>query len=37
MERVAPQLVVRLHVDHKDWRTHVDSLQQQFKVYCNFN
>jgi len=26
VERLAPQLVLRLHVDHKDWRTHAETL-----------
>jgi len=28
-ERLSAQLVVRLNVDHKDWRTHVESMQEQ--------
>ena len=32
LEQVAPQLVLRLHVDHKDWRTHVDDMEEQKKV-----
>ncbi|KAF0976416.1 hypothetical protein FDP41_004315 [Naegleria fowleri] len=28
-ERLSSQLVVRLNVDHKDWRTHVESMQEQ--------
>jgi hypothetical protein len=29
LEHVSPQLVVRLNVDHKDWRTHVESMKEQ--------
>lgn len=32
LEHVSPQLVVRLNVDHKDWRTHVESMLEQEKV-----
>ncbi|EFC50338.1 hypothetical protein NAEGRDRAFT_45002 [Naegleria gruberi] len=28
-ERLSSQLVVRLNVDHKDWRTHVESMEEQ--------
>jgi uncharacterized protein YfcZ (UPF0381/DUF406 family) len=29
LEHVSPQLVVRLNIDNKDWRTHVESMQDQ--------
>jgi estrogen-related receptor beta like 1 len=32
LEQVAPQLILRLHVDHKDWRTHVESISDQEKT-----
>lgn len=32
LEHVAPQLVLRLNVDHKDWRTHVESMSEQEKI-----
>ncbi|KAL9646471.1 hypothetical protein ABK040_006467 [Willaertia magna] len=31
VEHVAPQLIVRLNVDHKDWRTHVEGMSDQDK------
>lgn len=31
LEHVAPQLVLRLAVDHKEWRTHVEAMHEQKK------
>jgi estrogen-related receptor beta like 1 len=32
LEQVAPQLILRLNADHKDWRTHVESMKEQEKI-----
>ncbi|KAL0490825.1 hypothetical protein AKO1_009642 [Acrasis kona] len=32
LEQVSSQLVVRLNVDHKDWRTHIESMGDQEKT-----
>lgn len=32
LEQVAPQLALRIHVDHKDWRTHVEEMEEHKKV-----